>query len=102
VGIDVQVCKERGEIIEQILDVTKSVKRLMQRAAVAEFPYLRHVDPYGDTYFNRLQLDEVVPELEELMPLTETAEDRSGLTEVLRLARLAKGDVHLYLKLRGD
>ena len=101
-GIDVQLLRERGEVIEQMFDVTQSVKRLMQRAAIAEFPYLRYVDPNGNTYFNQLQLEVVIPEPEELMRLTETEEERIALTEVLRLARLTEGRVHLYLKFRGD
>ena len=68
----------------------------------SEFPMLRHIDPYGDTIFNRPQMQDVLPELEQLLSLESEQEARRLLEGVLRLARSCSAEPHLYLRFVGD
>lgn len=66
-----------------------------------DFPMLRYVDVEGVTAFNRLQLAVVIPELEKL---SENAQPNTkhALSRVLKMARKAAAEPHLYLSLLGD
>ena len=65
------------------------------------YPMLRYVDVEGVTAFNRLQLAVVIPELEKL---SENAppDAKHALSRVLKMARKAVAEPHLYLSLLGD
>jgi hypothetical protein len=70
---------------------------LLPPLAALEYPLLRLVDPYGDTYFSSYQMAGVIPELERL-----ALEKTSGvLLEVLELARLCSTR-RSYLVFVGD
>ena len=101
-GINVQVRTERGEVREQLVDPHNVIAHLIHKAYAAQFPYLRHVDSYGNTYFNNAQLEEVVPELRHLSELADTEEESAALEEVERLALICRNAVHLYLVFAGD
>ena len=64
----------------------------------ARYPYLRLIDPYGDTVFSRHQMIVVLPELERLAIERPSAEVES----VLVLARRCATSVHTYLAFLGD
>ena len=76
-GVDVQVRTETDEVIETFDDPKSVIARLMDRAYVAQLPYLRFVDRYGNTYFNKLQLEAVIPEVRQLSELAETDEEKT-------------------------
>jgi hypothetical protein len=62
------------------------------------FPYLRLVDPYGDTVFSRYQMVAVIPELEKLAASTSS----SHVGTVLEMARRCEATIHSYLVFVGD
>jgi hypothetical protein len=63
----------------------------------ARFPYLRLIDPYGDTVFGSYQMVAVIPELEALLAERPSAE----IAAVLSAARQCVGR-RLYLWFIGD
>jgi len=62
------------------------------------YPYLRLIDPYGDTIFSRYQMVAVLPELEALVRERHLPE----LQAVLELAQRCASEVHTYLAFLGD
>ena len=66
------------------------------------FPYLRFVDPYGDTVFNRLQMPAVLEEMHLLRKARTEEEDRIVIDKLIELACLCQQEPHLYLKFIGD
>lgn len=66
----------------------------------AAYPFLRRVDLEGTTSFNRLQLADVIPELERLAEAASSVRPR--LRDVLALARKAASEPHLHLRFLGD
>jgi hypothetical protein len=70
-------------------------------AGSPDYPMLRHVDIEGITAFNRLQLAVVIPELEKLSEST-GPDAKRALSRVLKMAKKAVAEPHLYLRLLGD
>ena len=64
----------------------------------SRYPYLRLIDPYGDTIFSHYQMVAVLPELETLLGERRLPE----IEAVLALARRCAGEVHTYLAFVGD
>jgi hypothetical protein len=64
----------------------------------SRYPYLRLIDPYGDTIFSRYQMVAVLPELETLLRERRLPE----IEAVLALARRCADEVHTYLAFLGD
>lgn len=67
------------------------------------YPMLRYVDVEGVTVFNRLQLAVVIPEIERLLAAAADApEAKPAIARVLKMAKKAAAETHLYLRLLGD
>jgi hypothetical protein len=67
-------------------------------ADFSHFKLLKYLDPYGDTIFNRLQMDDFIQDVQKLMEIQEYA----LLGEVRILADLCKSEPHTYLCFYGD
>jgi hypothetical protein len=66
------------------------------------FPFLRYIDPYGDTIFNRLQMDPILDELRLLKAITQDRGKASLLERTEGLAKRCQSETHLYLAFIGD
>ena len=62
------------------------------------FKLLKYLDPYGDTIFNQLQMDDLIQDIQYLVK----TEQNSLLNEVLLLAERCKSEPHTYLSFYGD
>ena len=62
------------------------------------YKLLQYLDPYGDTIFNRNQIDDLIIDLKRMDKL---ATD-SVIKQVLALAERCKDEVHTYLCFNGD
>ncbi len=99
-GLDAYLEDEFGEELDLFIDEGAVLSAAIP-AGNASYPMLRYVDVEGVTAFNRLQLAVVIPELERL--LQEAAPNtRHALSRVLKMAKKAASEPHLYLSLRGD
>jgi hypothetical protein len=67
-----------------------------------EYVYLSSVDPYGDTIFNRRQVDRLVDELGRLCDAVHSSETESFIRRVISLAESARGQTGRYVKFIGD
>jgi hypothetical protein len=99
-GLDAYLEDEFGEELDSALDEDGRLAAAWPGGDAA-YPLLRHVDVEGVTTFNRLQLEAVIPELAALEK-TAAADLRPALGRVMRLARRAAAEPHLYLKFLGD
>ena len=64
--------------------------------------YLRYLDEYGDTVFNKFQMEAVIPELHRLMPHTRTTAERTVLEDLIDMAQRVRAGNHIYLLFGGD
>ena len=61
---------------------------------------IRHVDPWGSTVFDRLQMLDLLADIDRLQP--NTPDETRGLARLRRLAELCRDGMHLNLWLIGD
>lgn len=62
------------------------------------FRLLQYLDPYGDTIFNRYQIDDLIVDLEKLdEPAINTI-----ISQIISLAKRCKDEIHTYLCFNGD
>jgi hypothetical protein len=101
-GLDVYLEDEFGEELDLFID-DGGILAAAIPAGDASFPMLRHVDVEGVTAFNRLQLSVVIPELERLETANASMNNtKAALSKVLKMARKAASEPHLYLSFLGD
>ena len=74
--------------------------RVMPPLGDPDFPMLGFVDRYGDTVFNGLQMQRVLPEVRLLRELT--PDPPSALEELETLAEQCAEGVHQFLVFVGD
>jgi hypothetical protein len=99
-GLDAYLEDEFGGELDSFIDDGGALASAIP-AGDAGYPMLRYVDVEGVTTFNRLQLAAVVPELERLSEKAPPGA-KHALSRVLKMARKAAAEPHLYLNLLGD
>ena len=65
-----------------------------------DYKILKYIDPFGDTTFNSLMLDDLISDLTILKSKLSNGFDK--IEEIISLANECKSDVHTYLKLYGN
>ena len=88
--------------IERLEDPMGVLDAVLPRADNLDFPFLRTIDPYGDTIFNRAQMEPFLKEWRKLMKSDLPRERLDVLRDVERLASQCENEVHLYLRFQGD
>jgi len=66
------------------------------------FRLLCCIDPYGETIFNRLQMETFLAEWEAIKTEAITEEDKQAWNNIKQLAERCRDEVHLYLRFIGD
>ena len=86
-------------------DETRKVIATLSHALIIEsntdlesFKLLRYLDAYGDTIFNRTQIDDLITDLKRLDKLVASP----TIAQVIELAERCKDKVHTYLCFNGD
>ena len=101
-GLCVALQTESGKQIEFVSDEKNLLDRLMGFPDANAFPMLASIDRYGDTIFNRLQMDRFLAEWKTLFNSAMTPEETVLLNAVKDLAEKSIRGVHLYLAFIGD
>jgi hypothetical protein len=99
VPIRVRLIRESGE---QLASVTDRDGLIDRAASESGSTLLKYVDAYGDTYFNRQQMPDLLTDWEAARALTRTAADEACWEDVRSLAESCAAGTHLYLKFVGD
>jgi hypothetical protein len=94
--IRVVVQDEDGNEISEAIDVPG---RLLARPNETRFSCLCFVDPYGDTVFNRLQMQSL---RNDLSLLGDVEQDIETVRRIEALIEQCEATPHLYLRLIGD
>jgi hypothetical protein len=103
--IDVALEDESGQALEKVKGRTWLLGRFLSSPdfeGTSKYQLLRTIDLYGDTTFNRLQIDQFLSEWAQLQELAETDEEKEVFSEVESLATKCKGTPSHYLKFYGD
>ncbi len=91
---------ESGAVIETLVPAFRELDGILPDISDLQYPYLRLIDRYGDTFFSRLQMLAVLPELETLK--SQLAEPELILDKVIELALRCRGEPHSFLVFIGD
>lgn len=101
-GLKVALETERGGPIEEVGDPTNLLHRLLPSYDDVSSQFLRFIDWYGDTVFNRLQMEGFIAEWKKLSSKAQTVAEKELLSRVESLARRCQNEPHLYVKIYGD
>ncbi len=101
-GLEVIRIDEDGHRAELLSDPKNLLHRLLPPFSDRSFPLLRFVDWYGNTIFNRMQVEELLGEWRRLYERAQSDEERQILGQIEALARRCLEEPHLYLKFEGD
>ena len=101
-GVDCTLRTEQGEILDSVEDPTGVVAQLIPALDDERYHCWRFIDPYGDTVFNRLQMERFISEIEQLRADVGDPRARLALERIGSLARECRDGVHLHLKFLGD
>lgn len=101
-GFNVQLESEHGEVAERLDDPRGLLYGILPEQADSLFQYLPYIDRYGDTIFNRPQMEPFLREWDRLISNSRDLEVRRLLAEVKRLATACQDGVHLYLRFVGE
>jgi len=99
--LTVAAVTESGKELQAVRDKDNILCQLAQAASEADVAMLRHIDPWGDTIFNRLQLRIVIQELDVLAKLARNESETALIAEVRGLAIFCQEKPHRYLKIFG-
>lgn len=93
--------QEDGKIIESIDDGGLLAKCLLD-IKNSNFCCIKYIDSYGDTVFNRLQMDDLIKDISIIKDNVKTKEFDELAEKIIGFAEKCKNEVHLYLKFYGD
>ena len=100
-GIDVQLRKESGDIIEHVGDA----QMILSRAARQVFSgtrLLRYLMPWGDAIFNQAQADDLLNDIYVVKSNNPGTPLYEMLSKLEPLVEKLSREVHLYLWFVGD
>src|SRR5271157_5201081 len=101
-GFAIRLEGERGVVKEQLLDLENTLSRLLPSWEDPSFHCLRYIDPYGNTVFNHLQMDEFIEELKRIRAVATTEVERAFVDSIESMAIRCKESGELYIRFRGD
>lgn len=67
-----------------------------------QYPLLSGIDEYGNTFFNRVQIGQLLNELDMLSQEATTQEQKKTVSGVKKIAKICQSKVHHYLEFVGD
>jgi hypothetical protein len=100
--IKVALEDERGKSLEEVEGHVRLLGQYLPSLGDERFQCLRFIDSYGDTVFNRPQMERFIIEWQKIMANPKTQEESILLSQVLYLAKKCLDEPHRYLKFYGD
>ncbi len=101
-GLCVALQTESGKQIELVADEKNLLDKLLGTPDTNAYPMLASIDRYGDTIFNRLQIERFIAEWKTLFSKVRTPEEENLLNAVQSLAEKCRLRVHHYLAFVGN
>lgn len=101
-AIDVYLKGESGNVLASAGDTTNVLARTLPARDDESFAYVRFIDRWGNTIFNRGQMEHFLDEWRRIANHATTEEERGFFADVEHLAKRCAREVHLYLWFVGD
>lgn len=101
-AMTIRLQDEFGEATDEVHDPTGIIVSNLPSLSDQSYHCLRFIDPYGDTYFNGMQMETLLFEWDRLFGGSEEKEAKELSMRVRALAQQCRSHPHLYLKFVGD
>ena len=101
-GVRIVYQDETGKELDKVIDPTDLMRKIIPDLDDSSSYCLRYIDLYGDTTFNRLQIDQLKKEFESVLDKTQDEEIKSFIKRILVLIDKSKENIHTYIKFWGD
>ena len=101
-GLSVALQTADCTMTDHVHDPDNVLHRLLPSHEDKSSSCLRHIDWYGDTVFNRLQMEDFLKEWERVATRVSTPEESALLGKIRSLAERCRDQPHLYLRFVGD
>ena|SRR5665213_4171252 len=101
-GLGIELQDERGGKIDSVADPKNLLRPLLPAPGDLIFILTNAIDPYGDTVFNRIQMERFLSEWTSIASRCKTQEEKELASKIASLAFRCRDEVHLYLKFIGD
>lgn len=101
-GLGITLQDEFGAELDTVVDPKNLLGKLLPEYDDPAHPLLASIDFYGDTVFNRVQMDRFLVEWSDVMAKANTSEETALVSAIEGLAHRCRDGVHLYLKFIGD
>ena len=101
-GLNVAIQDERGKQRQIVFDERNLISPLLGYPGFLQSPMVASIDRYGDTIFNRIQMDQFLVEWSEVAKRASTTDEEILVTRVKEFAEMVRDTVHLYLIFIGD
>ena|SRR6202021_3825766 len=101
-GLCVALRAESGEQFDFVADEKNLLNKLLRNPNPTAFPTLASIHRFGDTVFNRIQMDRLLAEWKPHSNVANTSEEDAVLRHVVEMGEKAAHGVHLYLVFIGD
>jgi hypothetical protein len=101
-GLDIELQDEWGGILSSTGDPKNLLTNLLPPLLDKSSVMLGYIDPYADTTFNNLQMNQFLIEWAGVSSKAETHEERELVSAIEAMAQRVRDEVHLYLKFIGD
>jgi len=100
--IQIALVDEHGKMIETVEGRVYLIGQYLPSTDDCRSQCLRFIDSYGDTVFNRPQMEQFVIEWQDIISRAKTDEEKKIMYRVLELAKKCRDKPHGYLKFYGD
>jgi hypothetical protein len=101
VGINVQLRRETGEVLAEVIDSKMVLARATQQV-FSGTRLLKYVVPWGDAVFNQSQARDLEVDIADVKRANDDAALLQVLAEVERLVQALTRETHVYLWFVGD
>jgi hypothetical protein len=101
-GLGISLQDELGAELDTIVDPKNFLGKLLPEHGDLAHPMLASIDFYGDTVFNRMQMDRFLAEWADIATKANSPEEKVLVSAVEGFAHQCQEGVHLYLKFIGD
>jgi hypothetical protein len=98
-ALRMQVRNEDGGVLAPLVSLG-DINPLLQNIDRGRFPILGHIDPYGETILNSLQVRSLIDELKIWSVGTSVGE--GDVARLLEYCNFSLADTHRYLWIFGD
>jgi hypothetical protein len=101
-GLTIQLQDAKGRVLHIVTDEGNLLHKILPANDDARYYTLNRIDWYGDTIFNRMQMEDIIREFSELAASGFPSVENDLINEIVGLAKRGIEKPHYYLKFCGD